>query len=90
MQVRYEYNKALAHCHKHSRSAKKAISVLNIALVKRGSLQNFLNKGLRGMPKDQPAILTMGEEMQLANTHILGVCTCSSRTAVPQAPGRAP
>ena len=64
--------------------------MINLTLAKRGSLQNFLNKGLRGMPGDQPAILTMDEEMQLANTHILGVYTCSSRTAVPQAPGKAP
>ena len=67
MQVREQYNKALAHCHEHTCGARKAISALKLNLVKRGALQNYVNNGLLEMPEDNRAILTMDEELQLAN-----------------------
>ena len=67
MQVRDECNKALAYCHKHVCGARKAINALKLTLVKRGQLQNFVKEGLHEMPEDQRAILTMDEELQLAN-----------------------
>ena len=42
MQVHDECNTALAYCHEHKCGAKKAIRVLKLTLVKRGSLQNYV------------------------------------------------
>ena len=67
MQVRQGCSKALAYCHKHMCGARKAINALKLTLVKRGQLQNFVKEGLHEMPEDQRAILTMDEELQLAN-----------------------